>query len=171
MLLPFKDYPVSADWVTNLLQSQKMIYAEARVELAKIVKGIDRNMIRIEKWQGEATAAALEDHISMVSAQLAAMKRPFEEIPIVQLWASHYEVLRGRCKFLALEGPSCYGKTQFAKGLCRSHSQFLEVDCSSCVEPLLKDYRALVHEVILFDEATPKIVVRSNNFSRRGHPG
>ena len=42
MLLPFKDYPVSADWVTNLLQSQKMIYAEARVELAKIVKGIDR---------------------------------------------------------------------------------------------------------------------------------
>ena len=79
------------------------------MELAKIVKGIDRKMISIEKWRGEATAAALEELIAMVRAQLEAMKRPFNEIPIVQLWASHYEVLRWRYKFLVLEGPSCYG--------------------------------------------------------------
>ena len=58
-VLPFKDYPVNADWITNLLQSQKMLFTEARVELAKIVKGIDRDIIAIEKWKGEASAAAL----------------------------------------------------------------------------------------------------------------
>ena len=124
-LAPFKDYPVNADWITNLLQSQKMLFVEARVELAKIVKGIDRNIIAIEKWKGEASAAALEEHIAMVSDQLEAMKRPFKQIPIVQLWAAHYEVLRWRYKFLVLEGPSCYGKTQFAKGLCLSPNSFL----------------------------------------------
>ena len=36
------------------------------MELAKIVKGIDRNMTSIEKWRGEATAAALEEDIAMV---------------------------------------------------------------------------------------------------------
>ena len=125
-------------------------------------------MPSIEQWKGEATAAALEAHIVMVTTQLEAVKKPFKQIPLVQMWAAQYEVLRWRYKFLILEGPSCYGKTQLAKSLCRSPISFLEVDCSSCVEPLLKEYEPLVHEVILFDEANPEMVVRCKKLFQAG---
>jgi hypothetical protein len=58
-----------------------------------------------------------------------------------------------------LEGPSCVGKTQFSSSLSPSN-KFLKVDCSGCVEPDLRRYDALLHDVILFDEATCELVLR-----------
>ena len=49
---PIKDYQVSAGWVTNLLQMQKMLFVEARVELANLVKNIGRNMKSSRKKKG-----------------------------------------------------------------------------------------------------------------------
>ena len=159
---------MNADWIMNMLQQQKIASKDARVELAKIVKGIDRNMNNITMFVGESVAAELQAHIMMVMRQLEGMKKPFRIIPLVQKWAAHYEDLRWRYRFLVLEGPSCFGKTQFAKSLSRSPDAFMEVDCSSSVEPLLKDYKPLVHEVILFDEATPAMVIRSKKLFQAG---
>ena len=116
---PFKDYLVNADWIMNMLQQQKIACKDARVELAKIMKGIDRNMNNITLFVGESVAAELQTHIMLVMKQLDSLKKPFRLIPLVQRWAAHYEDLRWRCRFLVLEGPSCFGKTQFAKSLSR----------------------------------------------------
>jgi len=63
-----------------------------------------------------------------------------------------------RRKFLVLSGASGLGKTQFATSLVPA-GKALELNCASCPEPDLRDFEPAVHELILFDEASARMVV------------
>ena len=73
-------------------------------------------------------------------------------------------MLRGelawRKKFLVLEGPSCYGKTQFALGIDGA-AKTLEVNCARCVEPNLRDLLQGPggHTAVLLDEAKATMIL------------
>ena len=72
--------------------------------------------------------------------------------PLVQGFLQQFEKATHRDGILVLAGPSCEGKTVFARSLCGPGVGTLEVNCSSGAEPDLKAYRFRRHEVVLFDE-------------------
>ena len=94
--------------------------------------------------------------------------RPFWEIPLVAEWTEQYKRdvpnamygVKARFKFLVLNGPSCYGKTQFAKSIFGVDNTLL-VPCQNISSPCLKDYRRGVHKCIVFDECSSSIVVQN----------
>jgi hypothetical protein len=74
--------------------------------------------------------------------------RPFWEIPLVTEWAQQYKHdspnsgygVQARFKFLVLTGPSCFGKTQFAKAIFGAQNTLL-IQRQSVSSPGLKEYR------------------------------
>ena len=69
-------------------------------------------------------------------------------------------VIRSRYKFLVLVGRSGTGKTVWAKWVFGDEANVLEVNCASCPEPDLREFRPLLHKGILFDEASCKMVLQ-----------
>ena len=69
-------------------------------------------------------------------------------------------VIRSRYKCLVLVGSSCTGKTVWAKWIFSDEQLVLEVNCASCPEPDLREFRALDHKGILFDEASCVMVLQ-----------
>ena len=47
---PFLDYPVSPEWVFNLIQADKITYDCARRELIKSGKGLTRRLADLDRW-------------------------------------------------------------------------------------------------------------------------
>ncbi len=94
--------------------------------------------------------------------------RPFWEIPLVTEWAQQYKQdspnsgygVQARFKFLVLTGPSCYGKTQFAKAIFGVQNTLL-IQCQNVASPCLKEYRRGVHKCIVFDECLSSTVIRN----------
>ena len=83
------------------------------------------------------------------------------------MFNQQFEQIRSRYKFLVLEGKSKTGKTYFTKWMLGNPSRVFETNCASCPEPELRDFKALYHQVILFDEAAPEMVIRQKKtFSR-----
>jgi hypothetical protein len=69
-------------------------------------------------------------------------------------------VIRSRYTFLVLVGASCTGKTVWAKWIFGDTELVLEVNCASCPEPDLREFRPLKHKGILFDEASCQMVLQ-----------
>ena len=66
---------------------------------------------------------------------------------------------RDRYKFLVLVGRSRTGKTCYARQLCCPAHQTLELNCAAGAEPDLREYDCDKHGAILFDEASPAMVL------------
>lgn len=157
-LQPFKDFQVNGDWVMNLLQAGKIAYQDAREQIILTTKNLPRLLSGLDRWWQEHRLLQVKKVESEVMRQLAAKKKPFRDIPKVRAWIKTFSVVRFRYKFLVLCGPSGKGKTQYAVSLAREGA-CLELNMASAPEADLRDYDPLVHEVILFDEITPKQVL------------
>ena len=57
-------------------------------------------------------------------------------------------------------GESGTGKTQWGRNMYGDPSRVLEVNCASCPEPDLREFRVFYHKGILFDEASCAMVLR-----------
>ena len=68
-------------------------------------------------------------------------------------------VIRSRHTFLVLVGASCTGKTVWAMRVFGDPLVVLEVNCASCPEPDLREFRPLLYKGILFDEASRQMVL------------
>ena len=75
-------------------------------------------------------------------------------------------VIRSRYKLLMLVGSACTGNTVWAKWIFGDEQNVLEVNCASCPEPDLGEFRPLEHRGILFDEASCLMVLQQNNCSK-----
>ena len=62
--------------------------------------------------------------------------------------------------FLVLDGPSGLGKTQFSMSLS---PRSLEVTCSNCEEPDLREFKSGTTELVVLDEAKCTLVVNCKN--------
>ncbi|NBO93730.1 MAG: hypothetical protein EBV06_15695 [Planctomycetia bacterium] len=161
-LSPFKDYLVSGEWIMNRVQANKITYEMARLELVRSAKNLPRLLPALEKWKKKRNLIMLESRKVLAEQGVAALRKPSRHVPAVHAWLALFRATRMRYKFLVLEGPSCVGKTQFSSSLSPSN-KFPEVHCSECVEPDLRRYDALLHDVILLDEATCQLVFRCKN--------
>lgn len=152
---PFRDYPVQGAWVLSLLQSEKIGFAEARGEIVRTAKDLPRLLANLDRWKQETGQMALEAQMRNTNRQLAAVRKPFVELPQVTAWLEHYSVLKDRYRFLVLDGPSMMGKTRFSMSLVPEGCA-LELNMASAPQPDLRSFVASVHTLILFDEAEPK---------------
>jgi len=48
-VLPYQDYLVSGEWVMNLLQQRKLVFASARAEFIKVGENLPRLLQHLEK--------------------------------------------------------------------------------------------------------------------------
>ena len=95
----------------------------------------------------------------MVHVELAAARRPFRRLAVVEAWVELHAKTRWRYPFLVLTGPSCMGKTQYALSLV-GIGRALELSMACAVEPDLHAYDAGVHDLILLGEMSAVGVLR-----------
>ena len=112
--LAYKDYPVSADWIWNLVQSKKVSFGVAKAELVRSAKCLTRHLPNLAKLAEESITLDLEDRIREKEIILAASRCPFKTLqPVVRLM-DDLATPRERRKFLVLDGPSRLGKRRMA---------------------------------------------------------
>ena len=156
---PFEEYPVSGKWGFQLVQMEKITFSAAREELIKTGENLCRVLPDLDKRHAESTAARLHKRAAEVQGLLASTACRSVRIPEVEAWKARYG--RGvwrRKKFLVLEGKSGTGKTEFVRGLF-GPDKTLELNCAGVVAVNLRDYRPLEHKVVLWDEASPELVL------------
>ena len=84
----------------------------------------------------------------------------FSAAPEKAVFLEQFARIRSRYKFLVLHGESCTGKTIWAKWLFDNPELVLEVNCASCPEPDLREFKPLLHKGIMYDEGSAEVVLR-----------
>ena len=165
---PWKDYHVKPQWITQHWQACKLSDLSARAEYlnCKInVEAYVRNVdfyIRLKREQKE------KDDASRTQRDIAAFTAAPVSIPEVTEWTQTFNVVQMRYRFLVLEGPSCCGKTQYARGLVGPERCFV-ADCSGKNHPDLRGFQHGTHAVLLFDEISAERVIESKKLFQAGN--
>ena len=158
----FLEFPVNPDWVMTMISSEKMSIRVGREQLIKCGKGLTRRLADLERLSQARREVQLEARVREVQRHMASSARRFHEFPIVRQWlAAASQPFQMRKKFLVLEGPSGVGKTEFVRALFGA-SRTLELNCASCgLSPDLRQMNPLLHRLVLFDEASPEMVLKN----------
>ena len=159
---PFRDFPVSGEWIFSMVQSQKMELDDARVELCKCGKGLVRKLADLDKVKQCRSELKLQERVAHVQAMLASRNKAFKHFDVVEAWKSEATApLQRRKKFLVLAGPSGVGKTEYVRGLFGPDA-LLELNCANCAcVPDLRAFDYMTHKVVLFDEACVAMVLKN----------
>ena len=150
---------MSGKWIFQLVQSEKITFSAARAELIKTGESLCRVLPDLDKRHAECTAASVHKRATEVQRLLGMTACCSVRVPEVEAWMSRYG--RGvwrRKKFLVLEGKSGTGKTEFVRGLYGT-TQTLELNCAGVSAVNLRDYKPFEHKVVLWDEASPELVL------------
>jgi hypothetical protein len=159
---------VDPKWIIALWTLRKLSHVKAQSEILQ-ARGRVANYIKeittVEAMEEEITVEAEK---RQVHDSLSRRMRPFWEIPLVTDRAQQYKQdspnsgygVQARFKFLVLTGPSCYGKTQFAKSIFGAQNTLL-IQCQNVASPCLKEYRRGVHKCIVFDECLSSTVIQN----------
>ncbi|CAE7941282.1 unnamed protein product [Symbiodinium sp. KB8] len=166
--LPFKAFPVTPEWITNLWQTDKvtadtatLLYIRAKKRVKQYTENVRAQTQLSRQLQVKAAKA------DAVQA-LEAMKRPSVRLEAVDtLFMPQFPTHAYRRKFLVLDGPTRVGKTQFAKALA-GEAATLEVNCAGSVEPDLRSFDPTLHRAIVFDEASANLVLRHKKLFQGG---
>ena len=103
---------------------------------------------------------------------VAVQQRAFKPQPAIDPWLAQYKGLaKERYQFLVLVGPSRTGKTCLARQLVCAPIETLELNCATGAKPDLRAFSRSSHKAILFDVATPTMVLQQKSFSRLSRPG
>lgn len=151
----FVDYRVKDFWIQNMYSSGKITGEVAHDLFLKCVVRAESNIRQLRYVENEKQAQEVRRLQEENEAVLRSMARPFKTIPVVQQWLSQYDHVRGRYKFLVLQGPSQTGKTKFAMSLASPGCTFY-VDCSgSNPHPNFQNFVYQKHQIVLLDELSP----------------
>ena len=156
----FKNFPVNPRWVTAFWQAGQLVTATARAEYVKCKMNLVSNLQNLQVVDRETEAELLDKHMDVVNKALNADLVQFRHVPEREEFLEQIKQIRRRYKFLVVWGESCTGKTVWAKYLFGDAGKVLEVNCASCPEPDLREFRPLQHKGILFDEAPAEMVLR-----------
>ena len=159
------DYIVEQKWVMQLWMVRKLSHSVAIAEIINArghTSGYLKEIRTIEELEEKI---AIEQEKRLIDALLSGTMKPFKWYPEIELWRLQYDREHpmgmwgktNRFKFLVLTGPSCLGKTQFAKSLFGTDSTMV-VPCQGVKSPDLHEYRRSQHKCILFDEVSSKCI-------------
>lgn len=160
-LQAYRDFAVNPEWITNFVQSGKLTLGDARREYVKCGKNLAHHLRNLALLEEERERLQLEGRVQRTLERLQAAVRPRRHYPLVdEVWLAEQRVEAHRQRFLVIQGDSGLGKTVYAKNLLGDPALALEVNCANTPEPDLREFRATVHRLVLFDEASPQMVLR-----------
>ena len=165
---PFRDFAVQAQWVMNLYSAEKLTVEHTKRLLCQIPGRAQHLVGEVEFCEQERIRRAVAALRSEGEQALSRTLLPFRRIAAVDEWQLQYTDHRHRYTFLVLEGPSCTGKTQFARALCPADKQVFELNCASDQEPPLQGFNPVQHGLVLFDEIRPNAVARQRKLFQAG---
>ena len=117
---PYKEFPVSNQWIFSMIQAEKMQYPSARRELVRVGKGLTRSLADLERWRQQRQQLLLEAKCLALQKRLRAKQKRFREVPIVQEWLAkwaHSKEDVERRKILVLTGGTGLAETAYVKSL------------------------------------------------------
>ena len=137
----------------------------ARQEHAKCVVGAAAALHNLEVVCKEREEVELADLMKAAREETARCpKHPWKPLKRVREFNEQFDpgVCLKRRKTLVLDGPSRNGKSDFAKSLV-DEGKAIELNCSNCIEepPLQGFYKALEHDLLLFDEMKASVMTRN----------
>ena len=156
----FTEFHVNPRWLNMWIQAQKLDPERARGEFVKCCVNLTSNLQNLDRLTREQEMLLLEKKHETLRFALQSTLGKFKEVPAATQFLAHLQVIRHRYKFLVLYGPSSTGKTSFVRMLTGKPEEVLEVNCASGQEPDLRTFSHFRHKIILFDEATPEMVLR-----------
>ena len=159
---PFVGYSVNGDWVMGMVVQEKMRPEDARAEMIRSGRGLVRRLADLDKLLECRKEQDMSRRVALLQARLSGSLRRFRVFPQIEAWRSSYDK-EGlpRKKFLVLEGGSGLGKTEFVRALA-GPGRTLELNCANCgTSPDLRQHNALLHKIVLFDEAPPSLVAQN----------
>ena len=129
-------------------------------EYIKIVTNVGGNLDNMKRLEREIEGNLLEAKLEYIKLSLATEIRPFKKYEVVDQFNKQFDKILARYKFLVIEGESRTGKTYFTKWMCGNPEKVYEVNCASCPEPEMRDFKSMWHQIVLFDEAAPEMVIK-----------
>ena len=158
--LAFKKFAVNPRWVTAFWQSEHLTTESARAEYVRCKMNLMSNLQNLQVVDRETEAELLRSKKEIIDEALRADLCEFRFVAEKEPFLQQFEQIRRRYKFLVLHGASCTGKTVWAKFLFEDPDLVLEINCASCPEPDLREFRPMLHKGILIDEASAEMVLR-----------
>lgn len=161
---PYRDFPVSPEWIFNLVQAEKMEYTEARRELVRCGKGLVRRLGDLERWKQARCQLRLEKKVQRVQDVIRSRDCTFRSLPRVDAWlrkySSHEQNIMDRKKLLVLAGPTGVGKTKYVRSLFK-RNEVLELNAANLQCMCIPGFDPEVHRCILWDEARAKLIAEN----------
>ena len=117
------------------------------------------NLSNLAIYSREQRLALIAEKKEMIEQILSTTRKEFVHVAEKDLFDKQFETVKSRYKFLVLCGNSGTGKTWFCKHITGNPLEVLEVNCANCPEPDLRQYDPFLHKAILFDEASPAMVI------------
>ena len=155
----YRDFGVSPEWITNMVQAEKMEFADARVEMTRCGKGYQRRMAELKAWEAGQKELRLQKRVAEEQAYHAANNLAFRSFPRIEDWlARNMQPHRRRKEILVIEGPSGLGKTEFLKALV-GHTSCLELNAEAMETPMLLSLDSELHKIIFWDECNVKLIL------------
>ena len=156
------DYAIKAEWITAYWQAEKLTDTRAIEQYILCKRDVVRHVANVREQQRLRREQVVEADASTVQSRLRLAKKPRVFVPRVEreFLDQFKDSSLARRKFLVLEGPSCVGKTEYARGLVQDSAHVYELNCANQREHV--DLRGLVpgqHRMILFDEADPELIL------------
>ena len=161
---PYEDYAIKAEWVTAYWQAGKLTDEQAINEFLKVKRDCARNIQNVRDNVRLREQLATQTQSDAVQRRLSAAKRPRAYVAEVErdFLPQFQNTQLSRRKFLVLEGRSCVGKTEYARGLVSGPHELLELNCANQSQHV--DLRALspgTHKLVLWDEASPQLILNN----------
>ena len=164
----YVDFAVQAQWIMNLYTAEKLTAEQTKTLLCRTPGRAQHLVAEVDFCEQQRVRAAVQKLRDEAQLALSASLKPFRTIAAVQEWQVQYADHRHRFKFLVLEGPSCTGKTQYARSLCPPGQRVFELNCAADQEPALQGFDPVQFGLVLFDECRPTTVAKQRKLFQAG---
>ena len=110
----FRDFPIDPSWLPNMVESGKIAYEEAKLELVRCGKGFVRRLADLECWHQSRQLMLVREMVLAAQASSRAYLQQFPRWPLVKVWLAELtKPLQIKKKCLVLQGQSRTGKTEW----------------------------------------------------------
>ena len=129
-------------------------------EYYKCCNNVRFHQQNLDALQLNDKAAALEKVRQEIIARTSEQRCAWRTIPMFERYRQQFNAIRARYPFFVVEGKTQTAKSSWAKDIFGDPSKVHYVNAACCDEPDLRKFDFFKHRAIIYDEASPKMVIR-----------
>ena len=128
-------------------------------EYVRCCNNVNFNLKNVGALQQEHDYEKIEQIRQCIIQETSAKQQRWRTIEEYEDYKRLFHETKPRYPFFVMEGKTQTAKSTWAKGVEGDESKVYYVNAAACLEPDLRKYNFFKHSVILFDEASPKMVI------------